>query len=229
MSWATDTYRGGWYGGPWYASWRDRLPRLPHVISICTAPPTEEPLTLDEAKLAANFTWTSPDERDAQLLRFVKAARAKVELDTALALLTQTREVYLDVVSSSIIILPEHCLPLQQVVSIVTIGRDGTATTMNPASYVVDAVGGRIALAESAQWPSDLRSFQPWTITVIAGWATAADLADQAPVLRHMVELLTAHYATLGRDLATIERGTLDQIPQGYLDLLAPYAPVTVI
>jgi hypothetical protein len=41
--------------------------------------------------------------------------------------------------------------------------------------------------------------------------------------------LLIAHYATLGRDLATIERGTLDEIPQGYRDLMAPYAPVMVI
>ena len=142
--WTNLTYRGFDYGA--YTQWQ-RLPRLPHVVSICTAPPTEEPIDLAAAKVRANFTWTSPDERDALVTSFISAARAKVEFDTGLALLTQTREVYLDVVTSDVIVLPEHSLPLQSVTSIEVTDTDGNVTTLNPATdYLVDLVSARIQI-----------------------------------------------------------------------------------
>ena len=82
------------YRGDWWWWWEQRwLPPLPHIVSVCTVPPSDEVYTLDEAKLRAGFTWPSPDERDALMDSFIRAARAKVESDTGLALLTQTREV----------------------------------------------------------------------------------------------------------------------------------------
>jgi len=63
------------------------------VTSTLVIAPTEEPLTLDEAKLRAGLDWVAGDPRDALMTGFIAAARAKVEHDTGLALLTQTRNV----------------------------------------------------------------------------------------------------------------------------------------
>lgn|SRR5215831_2833919 len=223
--WTNLTFRGFDYGS-WQQS--QRLPRLPHVVSVCTVAPTEEPLDLAAAKLRANFTWPSPDERDALITSFIASARQKVEHDTGLALLTQTREVYFDVLTSTVIVLPEYCVPLQTVASVEWTDNDGNVTTLvEDTDYVVDYVSGRILITSTTV--ANARSFQGWKITLDAGWPDAATLAQMQPVLVQMVGLLTAHMATLGRDLATIERGTLDEIPQGYTDLLAAYLPIAVI
>jgi uncharacterized phiE125 gp8 family phage protein len=229
------TYHGylygayGYYG--YYETWYQHYPYpfLPHAISIVTTPPAEEPFTLDEAKLRANFTWPSPDERDAMITSFISAARAKVEFDTGLSLIDQTRAIYLDTVQSNVILLPDHSMPLQSVESIVTIDRDGNSSVVDPATYVVDFASARIALVQGQYWPTNLRNFQPWQITITAGWPDAATFARMSPELYHAVGLLIAHYCTLGRDLATIERGTLDEIPQGYSELIAPYQVITVV
>jgi uncharacterized phiE125 gp8 family phage protein len=215
----------------WYLTWCDYGRTPAHVRSAMTVPPPEEPLTLEQAKLRANLTWqsggTPPDPRDELMQSFIRAARAKVEHDTGLALITQTREIYLDAVSGSVITLPWLSLPLQEVVSIVTIDAAGNPHTMDPATYIVDYLGGRIALVSGAAWPTDLRTFQPWTITIVAGYENAADLAEKAPPLLQAVGLLTAHYATLGRDLASIQTAT--EIPQGYGEILEAYLPITVV
>jgi hypothetical protein len=91
----------------------------------------------------------------------------------------------------------------------------------------VDAASGRIGLAESGSWPTDLRTFQPWVIRVVAGWTSVAALTTAAPLLVHAVGLLTAHYATLGRDLASLEPAS--EIPQGYADVISAYVPVVVV
>jgi uncharacterized phiE125 gp8 family phage protein len=207
-------------------------PRYPHAISVCTVQPTEEPITLEQAKLRAGLSWTSggspADPRDDLMLSFIKAARSKVEHDTGLALITQTRDVYFDAVRGTVIVLPWQCMPLQAVTSIETIDTAGAVHVMDPASYVVDGAGGRIALAQGASWPSNLRAFQPWTITLVAGWEDAATLAADAPALTHAVGLLTAHYATTGRDVVLEDRRVIET-PQGYAQILEPYLPITLV
>jgi uncharacterized phiE125 gp8 family phage protein len=63
------------------------------VSSVLIDGPTEEPLTLDEAKLRAGLDWAPGDPRDALMTGFIAAARSLVEQRTGLALLTQTREI----------------------------------------------------------------------------------------------------------------------------------------
>jgi uncharacterized phiE125 gp8 family phage protein len=228
--WTNLTFRGFTFADG--AAWYQRLPPLPHMVSICTVPPDAEVFSIGDAKLRAGFTWPSPDERDALMDQFIRTARAKVEFDTGLALLDQTREVYFDTLLSNIIILPEHSMPLTAVASIEVTNTDGSVTILDPSTYVVDFVSARISLGSPTTpmpvYPN-ARTFQAWKIVIESGWADGATLLAEAPVLYHLVGLLISHYATLGRDLATIERGTLDEIPQGYRDLLAPYLPIAVI
>src|SRR3954462_15905819 len=69
---------------PWY---------MQPVSSVLVVAPTEEPLTLAQAKLRAGLDRGTGDPRDDQMNSFIAATRAKVELDTGLALLTQTRAI----------------------------------------------------------------------------------------------------------------------------------------
>lgn len=212
-------------------SQQHRYATFPHAVSVVVTPPAEEPLTRTQAILRAGFdgAWTGGDPRDALFDGFIAAARSKVEQDTGLALLTQTRDVYFDAIterSDGTVMLPAQSLPLQQVVSIKSTDTGGVVNTLDPTNYVVDLGGGRIGLSVSGVWPTDLRFFQPFVVRIISGWTNAAALLAAAPLLVHAVGLLTAHYGTLGRDLASID--TTTEVPFGYQDAIGPYQRVIV-
>lgn len=208
--------------------WADTVRRLtaPHAISVLVTAPILEPLTLAEAKIRAGLDWVVGDARDPLLTGFILAARSKVEQDTGLALLTQTRDVYLDAIPWAGITLPAQSLPLQSVTSIKSWDTAGAQNTLDPLNYVVDLVSGRIGLAIGGAFPSDLRPFQPYVLRIVSGYASVALLTAAAPLLVHAVGLLVAHYATVGRDLtvATIITTT----PYGYEDAISSYVPVTL-
>jgi len=210
---------------PFWASHGGRA-IAPHAISVLVTAPSLEPLTLDQGKLRAGLEWSVGDARDVLMTGFIQAARSKVEKDTGLALLTQTRDVYLDTIAGSSITLPAQSLPLQSVTSIKFTDTAGVVNTLAATNYVVDLASGRIGLALGGAWPSDLRPFQPYVLRLVAGWASVALLQAEAPLLVHAVGLLTAHYATLGRDLATIDPAT--ETPQGYEDAISSYVPVSL-
>ena len=198
----------------------------PRAISVLVTPPTLEPLTLAQAKLRAGFEWAPGDPREALLTGYIAAARAKVEQDTGLALLTQTRDLYLDSFAGALITLPDQSRPLQSVTWIKWSDTAGGVQTVAADQYVLDLSSGRIGLGLGGAWPTDLRPFQPIVIRVVVGYASVELLTAAAPLLVHAVGLLTAHYATLGRDLASIDPVT--EIPHGYEDAIAAYRPVVV-
>lgn len=187
-----------------------------------------EPLTLDQAKLRAGLDWVAGDPRDALMTGFIQAARSKVEQDTGLALLTQTRDVYYDAVQYRTVALPGQSRPLQAVVSISSTDTAGVVHVLDPTNYEVDLASGRIGLAVSGVWPTDLRYFQPWVIRIVSGWPSLEQLTADAPGLVHAVGLMTAHYATVGRDVAAVERVSGIEVPYGYDDAIAPYRLVSV-
>jgi uncharacterized phiE125 gp8 family phage protein len=199
----------------------------PHARSVLVTAPVIEPLSLAQAKLRAGLDWADGDPRDQLALDFLAAARAKVEQDTGLALLTQTRDVYLDAIYGSTIVLPDQSRPLQSVTSIKSTDTAGIVQTLDPLNYVVDLASGRIGLAIGGAWPSDLRPFQPYVLRIVAGWTSAALLLAAAPLLVHAVGLMVAHYATVGRDATTV--GTIiTTTPYGYDDAISGYVPVVV-
>src|SRR6187399_1106380 len=73
--------------------------------------PIFEPLTLDEAKLRAGLDWPSGDPRDALMESFIRSARQKVEADTGLALLRQTRSVVITAAAGDVIPMPPYTIP----------------------------------------------------------------------------------------------------------------------
>jgi uncharacterized phiE125 gp8 family phage protein len=213
----------------WATGYRRRV--APHATSVLVTAPVLEPLTLVEAIARAGLTgsWTpgTGDARDSLFNDFIAAARAKVEQDSGLALLTQTRDVYLDAVYDSTIVLPPQSTPLQSVTSVKTTDTAGVQNTLDPTTYVTDLFGARIALSQTGYWPTDLRTFQPWVIRIVAGYTTVAALKAAHPLIVHAVGLLVAHYATAGRDLVTTE--AMDDVPHGYEDALSGYQPIYVM
>jgi len=212
----------------WATGYRRRV--APHAWSVLVTPPAVEPLTLAEAMLRAGLTgsWVpgTGDDRDALMTGFIAAARAKVEQDSGYALLTQTRDVYLDAVSDWRITLPAQSKPLQSVTSIKTWDSAGAQNTLDVSNYLVDLDGARIGLSDTGMWPTDLRGFQPWVIRIVAGYVDVATLKAHHPLLVHAVGLLVAHYATAGRDLVSVDG--MEDVPYGYDDALSGYRPIYV-
>jgi hypothetical protein len=172
------------------------------VQSRLVTGPTEEPLTLDQGKLRAGLDWAAGDPRDDLMRGFIAAARAKVEQDTGLALLTQTRDVT------------------------ITPGSDGTMPIPWQA-YPVQTISPLVPMPLSWTW-SGVYAAGSWRVVV--GWPDAATLAAEAPLLVQAVGLLTAHYATFGRDLALPSGNTqASLVPLGYPEAIAPYTLVTLV
>src|SRR5262245_8449122 len=194
--------------------------KQPPMTSVLVNAPNPV-LTLDEAKLRAGLDWTSPDPRDALMMDFVAAAANHVELDTALALLEQTRDVFVYGALPVEVVLPARSRPLRSVTSIAYVDADGAPQTGPVSAYAIDSVRGRSALVVGSGWPLNTAPFEQWTIRIVAGWQTP-DLLPSA--LIQAIGLLVAHWATLGRDLASVE--TISELPYGYEDCVAAYRPV---
>jgi hypothetical protein len=206
-------------GAPW------SQPRA--VASRLVTPPTEEPLTLVQAKLRAGLDWPDGDPMDGLMNSFIAAARSQVEQDTGLALITQTRDVFfmfdpseygLFPISGAgsqygygywapagawIYPLPWQALPLQSM----------DALTVQPVNQDVTIDSGT-GFVTWAQPPTGA-----WRI--VSGWPDAATLLLEAPLLVQAVGLLVAHFATAGRDL--VSDRTQSKVPYGYEEAIAPY------
>jgi uncharacterized phiE125 gp8 family phage protein len=195
----------------------------PHAVSVVVTPPAREPLTLEQGKLVAGQDWAANDPRELLMKGWIAAARAKVELDTGLALLTQTRDIYYDRMPGDVFTLPAQSMPLQSVTSIKSVDTAGVTNTLATDQYLVDLTSGRVGLSDSGSWPTDLRSFQPIVIRIVAGYASVALIPA---LLLHAVGLLVAHFATFGRDLVSLE--SLEDVPYGYQDAIAGYQTVTL-
>jgi hypothetical protein len=183
------------------------------VRSVLVEGPTEEPLTLDEAKQRAGLDWLAGDPRDAMLQDWIRAARAQVEHDTGLALLTQTRDIYFGAAIGPIVPLPSQAQPVQSIAPIDP-ARAGAVLPCSP--WTAGAVQSAYVSGAAA-------------VRVIAGWPTPAALRAEAPTLLHAVGLLVAHYATNGRDLMGDTVGQRALTPLGYADAIAPYQLIWVI
>jgi uncharacterized phiE125 gp8 family phage protein len=201
----------------YYQSWSR------HAYSVVVDPPAEEPLTLDEAKLRAGLDWPAADPRDDLMKAFIAAARAKVEQDTGLALLTQTQDLFYDgspLYGQPLLLVVGQCRPLQYLVSVAPM--DPTVTPLGGA--IPGATPRTVPPPPSppVAWP-ELVAGTAVVLRLVAGWPDVATLRATVPLLVQAVGLLCAHYATLGRDLASID--TVTEVPQGYCDLIGPYIP----
>jgi hypothetical protein len=164
------------------------------TAATIVTPPTSEPVTLAEVKL-----WMRIDtnDEDALILNLLKAARESAEKYLRRALITQTWNLSIDVPSSSLDLnlpdgvydLPITALmgvlpssvelpyaPLQSITSVVTYDTSNASTTYSSANYFADTANSRLALNNTASWPSNLRQSAAVVITYVCGYGTAAQV-----------------------------------------------------
>ena len=159
---------------------------------ILITPPTIEPVTLNEAKLALRVDI---DDDDTLIEFYISAARSWVEevCRPRLALITQTWKYVADEFPSSDT-LELLVYPLISVTAVTYTDENGVTTTIPSANYVVDAISepGRIRLKSTASWPSaTLQVVNGFAVTFTAGFGAAP--AAVRPELRQVIQLLVAH------------------------------------
>lgn len=193
------------------APWQQPL----SVSSVLVDGPTVEPLTLADGKLRAGLDWPAGDPRDDLMLGFIQAARSQVEQDTGLALLTQTRDItFTDIGSTTWLPLPVQAWPVQSLIA-------PTGLRVDPSMFRSDP------RVRAVQWSTSMGIAGTWRIVV--GWPTVDALKAEAPLLVQAVGLLTAHYATFGRDVAAEGRGEVPTlIPYGYEACISPYVRIWI-
>lgn len=170
------------------------LLRIPVVI---TAPATQ-PVTLDAVKNFARITATTDDY---MLAGFIAAATEMAELYTGRALITRTLQLTLDRFPRNLaatpwwngtvqgpvgllqgypdpIILPNP--PLQAVTGITTFDENDADTTVDPTTYRIDTVAGRIILKAGQSWPTSLRDEDAVQIAYTAGYGDSSASVPQS-------------------------------------------------
>ncbi len=139
-------------------------------------PPTEEPVTVGEAKLHARI---DEDADNAAVMGFIKAARELAETYTRKAFVTQTWQMFLDdFPACSEIELPRP--PLSSVTHVKAYDDADAATVFASSNYFVDTATqpGRLVLRDAASWPDAERVANAVEVQFIAG--TTVDLVPQA-------------------------------------------------
>lgn len=144
--------------------------------SLVTAP-TQEPLSLDEAKLHASITQ---DDDNPLIEGYIRAAREAAQGYLGRAFFTQTWQ-YTQTDWSDEMWLP-MATPLSSVTSVKYYDENGTLQTLSASVYITDTVSepGRLMLAPSQTWPTlqSLRSGPRVIVTYVCGRA-ALDLVPE--------------------------------------------------
>lgn len=182
------------------------------TLDLVTAP-TEEPVTLQEAKDHLRIDHT---DEDIYLATLIKASRKIVEKLLNKTLITQTWDLYEDAFPGTPYDVPLP--PLSSVTSIIYTDSDDDETTVTATTYVVDAKSqpGRINLAYGMSWPSTtLTTLNAVKIRYIAGYGDALDVPDE---YKQAVLMLIGHFYE-NRE-ATTDLRNLEQVPIGVYDIL---------
>lgn len=189
-------------------------------VRVQKVAPTEEPITLAQAKLRAAVNWPDGDPRDDQMNGFISAARDYVEKRTARAIASQTQQLFYDAAAVSVgavLQLPASAQPLVSVGAVASTDAAGVETVLAATAYEVHLGTGTIVML--GPLPTDVRASEGWRVQVTCG----NDVATLDPGLVQIIGLLTAHYQTSGRDLVTLTQAT--EMPQGFEDALLPFLP----
>lgn len=175
-------------------------------LKLVTAP-TEEPITLADAKLHLRVTHT---EEDGRIASMIEAARRRCEAETRRALVTQTWDLTLpfwpgvgnSVVTSGPewpwmgrggrIILPKP--PLQSITSITYLTPAGSTLAVTEGTDFKVRTGspGVVSLKSGKSWPSVSTEDDPIMIRFVAGYGLGAAVPDS--LVQGMLLLIGSMY-----------------------------------
>ncbi len=188
--------------------------------------PTQEPLTLEHAKLHARI---DTDDDDKLVVELIKAARRWVETQTHRALITSTWDYSVDwswPYTQSC--MQKIRLPINPVSSITSIVyQDGSSPNPTLAASDYTAVLGDfnsyIVPAYNVEWGTTLSVPEAATVRFVAGQA----VGDVDPALLMGVMILFTHLYER-RDLA-ITGTIVSEVPYSVEALISPFRPAAVL
>jgi uncharacterized phiE125 gp8 family phage protein len=181
--------------------------------------PTEEPITLDEAK---QHLRVDIDDDDTYIMGLIIAARMIAEERTNRALITQTWDMIIDdFPMGDTIKLRKPCL--QSVESVNYTDSSGIEHIMPDTDYVVDtnSVPGRVFLGFAKIWPVVV--LQPAASVRIRFTAGYGDTADAVPQgLKNAMLLLIGNWYA-NREIVEVKNRYAVEIPKTFDILFGPY------
>ncbi len=205
-------------------------------LQLVTAP-TEEPVTLVEAKLHLRVDFS---DDDLLITALIAAARQAAETLTGRQLVTARWKYILDsfpgpslmgVPAGKTFTLPGHAIlipkaPVQSIVSIDYLDMNRTAQTMSSVNYATDLAcePARITPIFGQIWPINLPEIGAVSVTFDAGYGTATDVPEG---IKSWIKLRVGSLYQNREEVAAMARGKIDPLP--FIDgLLDPYRMVTV-
>ena len=183
--------------------------------------PTQEPLTLEMAKLYAK---EDSDDQDKLLMELIRSARRYVEGQTHRALITSTWDYTIDwswpINQSGLQYIRLPINPVKSITSITYQDGSSPVPTLAASQYttVLGDYNSRIYPAYDVEWPTTRCVPEAITVRFVAGDA----LSDVDPQLLMAVEMLFAHFEQR-RDAAAEKM--LAEIPFSINALLSPFRP----
>ena len=161
---------------------------MPYVL---TAPPSGEPVSVDEAKLHLRVTDTA---QDALIGAVITAARVHAENITQRQFMTATWQLVLDafpgpalmgVPPGEVYTLPDHAIlvnktPVASVSSIQYLDMSSSWQTMPSGDYTLDRSSepARITPVFGKIWPVTLPQIAAVKVTFVAGYGAASDVPE---------------------------------------------------
>lgn len=133
-------------------------------------PPSEEPVSLADAKTQCSIDG---EEFDTLLAGIIGAARESAEHETGRALCTQTRELVLDAFPPAFVL---RGAPIQSLVSVKYLDRDGIERTLDPQDTLLDkdSEPGYLTPAYGKAWPDTYPVPNAVRVRYVCGYGGAA-------------------------------------------------------
>ena len=177
--------------------------------------PTEEPVTLAEARAHLRLDATN---EDALLAALMTAARAALEGQTRRAFVTQSWRLILNEWPGDRVTLP--LAPVSAVTAVTLHDTDGDRT-VEPAAYETSLEGDAPQLACVAGWPAPTRRIGGISIDFTAGYGGAEAVPQP---LKQAILLLAANWFENREPIALGE--SVHELPMAVAGLVAPYRRV---
>lgn len=190
------------------------------ALSLVTEP-TEEPITLGEAKSHLRVDF---DEDDSYIAGLITAARMIAEERTSRAFVTQTWDLILDSFPCSDKIAVRKP-KLQSVVSIKYKDSLGVEHVFDSNDYIVDgaSVPGRVVLGYNKIWPSvTLQPASGVTVRFIAGYGNSEAVPQP---LKNAIFFLISHWY---ENREPVAKDMKEKVPMTFDYLIGPYRVVTL-
>jgi uncharacterized phiE125 gp8 family phage protein len=155
-------------------------------LSLVT-PPTDYPVTLEEARAQCRVLHT---DEDALIQTYIIAATSYVERQLSLSLMTRTYALTLDAFTDTIE-LPRG--PVASVTSVGYVDQDGLPATVDSDLYTVDlsSTPQWVVLNSGSPWPTPMSGINMVTVTYVAG---ADELPESMGDIKAAILLMVAHF-----------------------------------